>query len=232
MTQDAKPDGVSPSEREERLAEVAARASRVAHDLNNLVSVILGYSNLLLDQVDADSPARRMAEEVQQAAFQAAELTRQLVEIRREQRALESPGAIPAAPRAATVPRRAHVQSPGDLTVLIVEDDPGVRRLAESVLTRGGFQVLLAAEGQAAVSLCERHPGSIDLLLADVVLPGQGSRDLIARARALRPEMRVLFMSGYESDGIPDAGASFLPKPFTAEVLLSRVKRVLGDDPS
>lgn len=206
-----------------KLEEIAQKASRVAHDLNNLVSVILGYANLLVEQVSADSPARRMAEEVQTAAHQAAALTRTMVELRREQKALEksrAEGAVAAPPVEA--PKRGN-------TVLIVEDDPGVRRLAESILTRGGFTVLLAAEGGAAVKLAEGHPGSIDLLLADVVLPGSGGGDIVNRVKTLRPEVRVLFMSGYSVEGNPETGSAFLPKPFSADVLLSRVKSMLGE---
>ena len=211
-------DGEDPDRAQ--LEEVVRKASRVAHDLNNLVSVIIGYANLLLEQVPANSPARTMAEEVQTAAFQAADLTRQLVELRREQKALER--AREGGP--ARVPERPG----GGNTVLIIEDDPGVRRLAESILTRGGFQVLLAAEGKAALALAEGHPGRIDLLLADLVLPGTGGSELVSRVRRLRPEARVLFMSGGSSAGAPEPAGTFLPKPFTAELLLSRVKHMLG----
>lgn len=209
-----------------KLEEIAQKASRVAHDLNNVVSVILGYANLLVEQVNADSPARRMAEEVQSAAHQAAALTRTMVELRREQKALEKSRAEGGV--AAPAPAPAPAPKTGS-TVLIVEDDPGVRRLAESILTRGGFTVLLAAEGSAALKLAEGHPGSIDLLLADVVLPGTGGGDIVTRVRTLRPQVRVLFMSGYSQEGNPETGSAFLPKPFSADVLLSRVKSMLGE---
>lgn len=214
-------DGTDPDR--QKLEEIAQKASRISHDLNNLVSVILGYANLLVEQVNADSPARRMAEEVQSAAHQAALLTRQMVELRREQKALEKSRA-----EGAPAPQQPVAKTAGN-TVLIVEDDPGVRRLAESILTRGGFQVLLAAESTAALALAEAHPGSIDLLLADVVLPGSGGGELVNRVRTLRPEVRVLFMSGYSAEGMPETGSAFLPKPFSADVLLSRVKSMLGE---
>ena len=214
--------------RDEQRAEMAARASKIAHDLNNIVSVIIGYSNLLLDVVPADSPGRRMAEEVQRASLAAAELTRQLVEVRREQKALEEGTAAPTAiPVYEPPPASGPASDPGLTTVLVLEDDAGVRRLAESILTRGGYRVLLASEGEAAVALCERHPGAIDLMLADMVLDGQASGELVKHARKLRPTMRVLFMSGYSQEGPPADGAQFLPKPFTADVLLKRVRSLL-----
>lgn len=73
----------------ERLQAIARATAQASHDLNNLVSVVLGYANLLIDQVPPDSPAQRMAQEVQTAAYQAADLTRQLSELRRQQHEIE-----------------------------------------------------------------------------------------------------------------------------------------------
>jgi len=198
------------------------RAAKIVHDLNNLVSVILGYSNLLVEQLGPDDAAGRMAGEVQAAAARAAELSRQLVELRAASRA-----GAPVALAAATALPIASVPA-ARITVLVVEDDKGVRKLAESVLKRGGYQVLAAADAAAALEVCEKHPGGIELLLADVVLPGGGAAELVARARKLRPALRVLFMSGYDAGGIPEPGNAFLPKPFTAETLTAAVRAVLA----
>lgn len=210
--------------------ELARQTSRVSHDLNNLVSVILGYASLLVDQVSPDSPARRMAEEVQTAAYQAADLTRQLVELRQQQKELERALAPAAEATPGLSPKPAGLSAAS--TVLIVEDDPGVRRLAESILSRGGFHVLLAPEVDTALALCSAHPGAIDVLLTDVVMPGGGARELVDRVLAIRPAVRVLFMSGYAADEVPESGDAFLSKPFTAEALLAHVKRLLSSHDS
>lgn len=217
----------------ERLADAEKRASKLAHDLNNLVSVVLGYAALLVDLVPSDSPAKRMAEEVQEAAERAAAMSRDLLEVRREQRALEGElrdmvqggGAKPEKDRADKADRRKRAVA---RTVLVVEDDASVRRLAESILKRGGYDVLLAAESSQAYATIEKHPEAIDLLLTDVVLPGDSGSDLVAKALKVRPKMLVLYMSGYSPEGLPDDGP-FLPKPFTADVLLARVKALLAE---
>lgn len=118
-------------------------------------------------------------------------------------------------------------------TVLVVDDDAGVRRLVREMLTREGYDVLTAAYPTEALRLCQRHAGAIDLLLTDAVMPQMQGRELARRLTALRPAMRVLYMSGYPSHA-PAAAASaapgmvFLGKPFTAEALLGKVREALG----
>ncbi len=120
----------------------------------------------------------------------------------------------------------------GGETVLIAEDEEGVRSLAGEVLRRAGYKVLAARDGEEALRAAEAHPGPVHLLLTDVVLPGIGGGELARRLAAARPATGVLFMSGYADDlvvrqGVLRAREAFLPKPFTADVLLEKVREVL-----
>ncbi|MEO6526480.1 MAG: two-component regulator propeller domain-containing protein [Gemmatimonadaceae bacterium] len=129
----------------------------------------------------------------------------------------------------------AEVPPPGDSTVLLVEDEDAVRRLASRVLMRSGYHVLTAATGDAALELAARHEGTIDLLLTDVVMPGMSGRELAERLLPLRPGMRLLYASGYTEDaiirhGVSSQATAFLEKPFTPSALLRKVHEVLEAD--
>ncbi|MFN8589656.1 MAG: PAS domain S-box protein [Candidatus Eisenbacteria bacterium] len=133
------------------------------------------------------------------------------------------------APVAIGVERRApgHGES-----ILLVEDDAGVRSLVEMVLREQGFRVLAASGGEDALKLLEGHEGGLDLLVSDVVMPGMGGRELVERVRERCPGLRCLYMSGYTDDnilrqGISRAEVNFLQKPFSAALLLSKVREVL-----
>ncbi|MGH7446235.1 MAG: PAS domain S-box protein, partial [Longimicrobiales bacterium] len=124
----------------------------------------------------------------------------------------------------------------GTETILLVEHEKSVRDLARRILKRRGYNVLVAADGSEAIDIAEHEQQHIHLLLSDVIMPGLNGQDVAERVRALRPDIRVLFMSGYNEeavlrDGILAAGAAFLEKPFSPSVLLDRVRRVLSDGP-
>ena len=130
--------------------------------------------------------------------------------------------------------RRVHADAgaTGTETVLIAEDEDVVRRAAVRILESAGYRVLVAANGEAAVRLCEQHRDEIHLLLTDVVMPRIGGRDLALRVRALNPGLKVLFMSGYADDaivhnGVLDPGAQFIGKPFSVAELKRKVREVL-----
>ncbi|MEO8619598.1 MAG: two-component regulator propeller domain-containing protein [bacterium] len=124
------------------------------------------------------------------------------------------------------------VSPSGDATILLVEDEEALRRLASRVLTRSGYNVLTAASGDAALEVAALYPGTIDLLVTDVVMPGMSGRELAERLMPLRPGMRLLYASGYTQDaiilhGVSSLETAFLGKPFTPDALLRKVRGVL-----
>ncbi len=117
-------------------------------------------------------------------------------------------------------------------TILLVEDDESVRDLIHRVLTREGYTILEAHRAGDALILCEQHSGTIDLLLTDIILPQINGRDLAERLRNLRPNMKVLYMSGYTDKTIfnpafLEQGYDFIKKPFSPKNLLKRVQALL-----
>ncbi|MCP4906363.1 MAG: PAS domain S-box protein [bacterium] len=124
----------------------------------------------------------------------------------------------------------------GSETVLIVEDSPPVRRLAQRTLENSGYEVLVAESATAALRHCARHEGPIDLLLCDVVLPKTAGPEIARRARELRPGIRVLFMSGFTDEtltqhGLGSSGIELLEKPFTRAAVLDRIRVLLDAAP-
>jgi PAS domain S-box-containing protein len=122
----------------------------------------------------------------------------------------------------------------GTEMILLAEDEEMVRKLAREVLEMYGYKVLEAANGGAALLICERHQEPIDLLITDVIMPEMGGRELADRLSQLRPEMKVLYMSGYTDNaivhqGVLDEGANFIQKPFSPQTLASKVREVLGE---
>jgi PAS domain S-box-containing protein len=120
----------------------------------------------------------------------------------------------------------------GPATVLVVEDEPGVRTLAEVTLKAAGFTVLIAEDGEAALRVSSEHAGPIHLVLTDVVMPGMSGPAVAAQLRLQRPEIRVMFMSGYTADvalgeGGLDVTAEFVQKPFSPRALRERVRSIL-----
>jgi len=120
----------------------------------------------------------------------------------------------------------------GSETVLVVEDEPGLRALTRRLLEKHGYTVLEAATADAAAALARDYPGPIHLLLADVVLPGGSGRALADALLSQRADVRVLFMSGYAEDAIVHRGVlasntPFLHKPFSADTLTAKVREVL-----
>jgi CheY-like chemotaxis protein len=143
---------------------------------------------------------------------------------------------FPPAGKGASVEAEQDAAAPrGAETVLLAEDEPSVRALAEKILWRQGYRVLSAANGEEALSLAAGMLAPIHLLLSDVVMPNMNGRQLFDRLKAAgRPDVKVLFMSGYPESviapmGVLAPGAHFLSKPFTIETLARKVREALDD---
>jgi CheY-like chemotaxis protein len=121
----------------------------------------------------------------------------------------------------------------GSETVLVVEDEKGVRQLIVTVLKQHGYQVLEAGDSLEAVQVSEKHPGEIALLITDVIMPHSSGRDLADRLLATRPGIRVLYISGYTENtilhhGVLESNIDFLAKPFAFETLLDKVREMIN----
>jgi two-component system cell cycle sensor histidine kinase/response regulator CckA len=132
-----------------------------------------------------------------------------------------------------TVPRRVT----GTETILVVEDEEALRRIARRTLEAAGYTVLTAADGDEALAACAHHAGDLHLLLTDVVMPRMSGGALAKEIARSRPKLKVLFMSGYTDEaivhhGVLEAGTHFLAKPFTAADLRRKVREVVDGSTS
>jgi two-component system cell cycle sensor histidine kinase/response regulator CckA len=116
-------------------------------------------------------------------------------------------------------------------TVLLVEDDARVRRLAQRLFVKLGYNVIVAENGGAAVASCRGCRDPIELLLTDVFMPDVGGPELARRLAAIQPNMRVLYLSGSNealpAEGLLAQGSNFLQKPFTAEEFGKKIREIL-----
>ena len=125
---------------------------------------------------------------------------------------------------------------PGSETILLVEDEELLRTPIREILERQGYSVLEASHGEEALVVARQYPGPINLLLSDIVMPGMNGRDLAGQLSRTRPELKVLFMSGYTHNaivhqGVLEEGLAFLEKPFTPEALAVKIRQVLRSLP-
>jgi CheY-like chemotaxis protein len=135
---------------------------------------------------------------------------------------------MPTVTEPPALPRRAT----GTETILVVEDEEALRRVARRILGAAGYTVLAAANGDEALAICAQHVGDIHLILTDVVMPRMSGKMLAQKLAQTRPTLKVLYMSGYTDDaivhhGVLDAETQFLAKPFTAPDLARKVRVVL-----
>jgi signal transduction histidine kinase/CheY-like chemotaxis protein len=132
-------------------------------------------------------------------------------------------------------PRQESLQ--GTETILLVEDEERVRRLARTILAGHGYSVLEAPNGAEALRISEQHSGAIHLLVTDVAMPGMSGREVVARLAPAHPSMKVLYMSGYTDNaivhhGVLMPGIAFVQKPFTPNGLARKVREVLDAGPN
>jgi len=142
----------------------------------------------------------------------------------------EAPTQVPA-------PVRVQKVEPGTETILLVEDEANLRYLARQYLEKQGYKVIEAADGAVAMQIVVAHEGVIHLLLTDVIMPGMNGRELAQRITEIRPNVKVLYMSGYTEnvigqDGTLDAGVRLLQKPFNLRDLKNKVREVLDATPT
>jgi two-component system cell cycle sensor histidine kinase/response regulator CckA len=115
-------------------------------------------------------------------------------------------------------------------TILLVEDDETLRRLAQRLLTKLGYGVMVAGTGEAAVTSCRDFPDEIQLLITDVFMPDIGGPELAFRLLAMRPAMKVLYISGNEAardSGLLPPDANFLQKPYAQEQMSRTIREIL-----
>ena len=123
-------------------------------------------------------------------------------------------------------------QLAGSETILVVEDQDDVRKTVLSILKRYNYQTLEASSGGEALRIVESYEDPIDLMLTDVIMPERSGKESADQLRSLRPQMKVLYMSGYPADvisrqGVLDPGIEYIEKPFTPEGLAEKVRTVL-----
>jgi len=134
--------------------------------------------------------------------------------------------------KATATPKKARAEARRGETLLVVEDETSVLRVTKRILEQAGYRVLSASNLIQAIAVARSTPGPIELLLTDLVLPDGGGRDVAERIAELRPEIRVLYVSGYTDDpalrhGISASEVEFLAKPFAPEQLVERIREVL-----
>jgi len=228
-----------PDSRSLALEEANKTSSYVAHELNNLLTVIQINTEFLLESTSENPESAEELEEIQRASKRASILARQLLASSRlepfdpnlaeaalSRKYRRTPTSRSRAVAAERPPRTAE-------TILLVEDEAAVRVLAKKLLAQKGYRVFEAADGAIALRVAAGHVGDIDLVLTDVAMPNLGGRGMVEELKELSPGMRVLFMSGYPKEEIfPDKATAritpYLQKPFTSETLFSEVRAALG----
>jgi CheY-like chemotaxis protein len=195
-------------------------ARGLVHDLGNVL-LALGWAAAALERrPDLTAEARHDVRQIRELADQAASLLRSLRDSggRSEGEPAERAGA------AAVL---------GGTSILLVEDDPAVRRLLARALSAAGCRVLEAADAAAALAQVEGEAATLDLLVSDLLMPGQGGAELAAEVAARRPGVRVLLISGRTAGRGGEAGSfprgmHFLAKPFSPAELVAKIRLILG----
>ena len=235
--QKQKTTGADLEKRTADLEEANKTASYVAHELNNLLTVIQINTEFLLESARDNPASAQELGEIQSASRRASILARQLLASARlepfdatlAENALKKKAGSLAKSGTPAIERALRTSE----TILLVEDEAAVRTLAKKLLSQKGYRVFDAADGAIALRVAAAHVGEIDLVLTDVAMPNLGGRGMVEELRELSPNIRVLFMSGYPKEEVFPAKGSgdripYLQKPFTGEMLFSEVRAALG----
>ena len=234
---------------------LADLAGRSAHELNNLLTVIRMNADLIETGLAAAKLSTLESADIRLAVERAESITKKLLITSR--RALPQPTGLdrddgtvplPGSPLKESDIERAERQqaqaeatrlreprqgvATGRETILLVDDEKSLRKLAKRVLAAAGYRVLEASDGAVALRVAAEEVGEIDLVLTDVEMPTLGGRGMVDELHELSPGTRVLFMSGYTDNdilrrGINTSETNFLQKPFTAESLIAAVRATL-----
>jgi CheY-like chemotaxis protein len=236
-TQKKQHAAIAPDSRSSALEDANKTASFVAHELNNLLTVIQINTEFLLESVGENPESAEELDEIQRASKRASILARQLLASSRLESFDPSLGEAAQKRKSVTPVSKSGIKAEkaprSAETILLVEDEAAVRSLAKKILSQRGFRVLEAADGAIALRIAAGHVGEIDLVLTDVAMPNLGGRGMVEELKELSPSMRVLFMSGYPKEEIfPDKQTAkltpYLQKPFTGETLFTEVRAALG----
>lgn len=241
--------------RTQELVTFADLAGRGAHELNNLLTVIRMNADLIESALGGAKQSTLEAADIRLAVERAESITKKLLLTSR--RVLPQPTGLdrndgsvplPGSPLKESEIERAERESTqaqssqlrelrhgaptGRETILLVDDEKSLRKLAKRVLSGAGYRVLEASDGAMALRVAAEEVGEVDLVLTDVEMPTLGGRGMVDEMLELSPGTRVLFMSGYTDNeilrrGINTSETSFLQKPFTAESLIAAVKATL-----
>ncbi|NNK00981.1 MAG: response regulator, partial [Desulfatitalea sp.] len=128
-------------------------------------------------------------------------------------------------------------QLTGNETILVVEDEEQIMRLCQRMLERNGYTVIAVDKPGEAIVLCEKHPGPIHLLVTDVIMPSMDGKELNDRIKAMQPDVRTLYMSGYTANiiasrGIQAEGDYFIQKPLSPKAFLTKIREILDSQPA
>ena len=236
--------GVMVNDITQTMGAIGELVGGVAHEFNNLLTVITGYADHLIAQASTNRRDLAALVEIEQAAQRGTVLTERLSTFVKQscghfkvyslqERGTTRRERVPIPPKTLPDVATEQARSPLRETVLLVDDEDVVRRAIKHILLKDGYSVLEAAGGLEALQTSESHDGTIELLISDVVLPGLGGQTLARRILERRPDCKVLFVSGYTNDevqrlGVMQAEFAFLQKPFTQASLADKVRAMLA----
>jgi CheY-like chemotaxis protein len=208
----------------QELESVGRLASTVAHDINNLLTPIVGHAQMAMRKLPEDDRLQSSLREIAKASERLSDLVRQFLSVSNGKGFASNRQASPT-PSAEASQNDLRDLPPGTGVVLLVDDEPLVRQTSAMMLREQGYAVIEASNGPEALKLAQAYSGTkIHLLMTDVVMPLMGGKELADRLRSIHPETRVLYTSGYNDEslvnhGALEAGTAFIQKPLTPDTL-------------